>query len=162
MDIVKIGRFIAEKRKEKNFTQEQLAEKLCVTAKTISKWENGNYMPDISLLQPLSEELGVTLNELLSGEELKAENYQKKLEENIINTISYKEGSIMNKLSKIFLIIIILLALALGLITYYYFNMRKAYIDSANQMVEITELLEEKGLSIYGDKDRIEIKDNNN
>ena len=68
----------------------------------------------------------------------------------------------MNKLSKIFLIIIILLALALGLITYYYFNMRKAYIDSANQMVEITELLEEKGLSIYGDKDRIEIKDNNN
>ena len=162
MDIVKIGRFIAEKRKEKHFTQEQLAEKLCVTSKTISKWENGNYMPDISLLQPISEELGVTLNELLSGEELKAENYQKKLEENIINTISYKEGSIMNKLSKIFLIIIILLALALGLITYYYFNMRKAYIDSANQMVEITELLEEKGLSIYGDKDRIEIKDNNN
>ena len=78
MDIIKIGKFIAEKRKEKKLTQEGLAEKLNVTSKTISRWENGNYMPDISLLKPLSEELGITLNDLISGEKVDKEHYQEK------------------------------------------------------------------------------------
>ncbi|MBR1540481.1 MAG: helix-turn-helix transcriptional regulator [Clostridia bacterium] len=76
MDTIKIGKFIAENRKAKKLTQEQLAEKLGVTAKTISRWENGNYMPDISLLKPLSTELGVSLNDLLSGEKVEKEQYQ--------------------------------------------------------------------------------------
>ena len=80
MDVIKIGKFIATNRKEKKLTQEQLAEKLGVTAKTISRWENGNYMPDISLLQPLSEELGITLNDLLSGQKVAKEEYQEKLD----------------------------------------------------------------------------------
>ena len=84
MDIEKIGKFIAECRKKKGMTQEQLAEHLNVTNKTVSRWENGNYMPDISLLKPISEELGVTLNYLLSGEVVDQEQYQEKLEENII------------------------------------------------------------------------------
>ena len=95
MDIIKIGKFIAENRKKKNMTQEQLAEKIGVTSKTISRWENGNYMPDISLLKPLSEELGITLNDLLSGEKVEKEKYQEKLEENIINTIDYSNKKVI-------------------------------------------------------------------
>ena len=68
MDAKKIGNFIAEKRKAKKMTQMQLGEKLGVTAKTVSRWENGNYMPDISLLIPISDLLGVSVNELLNGE----------------------------------------------------------------------------------------------
>ena len=97
MDIIKIGKFIAEKRKEKKLTQESLAEKLGVTSKTISRWENGNYMPDISLLKPLSEELGITLNDLISGEKVDKEHYQEKLEENIISTIDYTNKKVYEK-----------------------------------------------------------------
>ena len=97
MDIIKIGKFIAKNRKEKKLTQEQLAEKLGVTSKTISRWENGNYMPDISLLKPLSEELGITLNDLLSGEKVDEEHYKEKLEENIINTIDYTSIKVNEK-----------------------------------------------------------------
>lgn len=68
MDAKKIGAFIAEKRREKKMTQMQMGEHLGVTAKTISRWENGNYMPDIALLIPITELLGVTVNELLQGE----------------------------------------------------------------------------------------------
>ena len=107
MDIVKIGKFIAENRKKKNLTQEQLAEKLGVTSKTISRWENGNYMPDISLLKPLSEELEITLNDLLSGERVEKEQYQEKLEENIINTIDYTNKKISEKNNIIGLLLIV-------------------------------------------------------
>ena len=94
MDIIKIGKFIAENRKKKGMTQEQLAEKLGVTSKTISRWENGNYMPDISLLKPISKELDISLNDLLSGEKVNNEQYQEKLEENILNTIDYTNKKI--------------------------------------------------------------------
>lgn len=97
MDVVKIGKFIALKRKEKKLTQEQLAEKLGVTSKTISRWENGNYMPDISLLQPLSEELEITLNDLLSGQKVPKEEYQEKLEENMVNTIDLTKQNMEKK-----------------------------------------------------------------
>ena len=64
-----IGQFIAAKRREKNLTQGQLAEKLGVTNKTISKWENGKCMPDYSVIEALCRELDITLAELLDGEE---------------------------------------------------------------------------------------------
>ena len=107
MDIIKIGKYIAENRKKKNMTQEQLAEKLGVTSKTISRWENGNYMPDISILKPLSEELGITLNDLLSGEKVEKEKYQEKLEENIINTIDYSNKKVNEKNNSIGLLLVI-------------------------------------------------------
>jgi len=107
MDIVKIGKYIAENRKKKNLTQEQLAEKLGVTSKTISRWENGNYMPDIALLKPLSEELDVTLNDLLSGEKIEKEQYQEKSEENIVNTIDYTNKKISEKNNLIGLLLVI-------------------------------------------------------
>ena len=107
MDIIKIGKYIAENRKKKNMTQEQLAERIGVTSKTISRWENGNYMPDISLLKPLSEELGITLNDLLSGEKVEKEKYQEKLEENIINTIDYSNKKVIEKNNSIGLLLVI-------------------------------------------------------
>lgn len=89
MNQIKIGKFIAQKRKEKNLTQSELAEKLNVTDRSISNWENGKCMPDISLFNPLCSVLDITINEFLSGEEIENKDYQKKLEENIINTINY-------------------------------------------------------------------------
>ena len=69
MDQIAIGRFIFKKRKERNLTQEQLAERLGVSNKTISKWETGKCMPDYSIIEPLCQELNITLAELLDGEE---------------------------------------------------------------------------------------------
>ena len=69
MDQIAIGKFIFKKRKEHNFTQEQLAERLGVSNKTISKWETGKCMPDYSIIEPLCQELNITLAELLDGEE---------------------------------------------------------------------------------------------
>jgi len=89
MNQEKVGKFIAMCRKEKNMTQSELAEKLGVTDKSIGNWENGRNMPDLSLFKPLCDALGITINELLSGEKLKKEKYQEKFEENIINTIDY-------------------------------------------------------------------------
>lgn len=85
MDQGLTGRFIAQLRKEKNLTQKELADKLGISDKTVSKWETGNGMPDVSLLQPLCEELSVNLNELLSGERLSEESYNGKAEENMMN-----------------------------------------------------------------------------
>ena len=78
MDQVRIGRFIAGERKKKGWTQKQLAEKLNISDKTVSKWECGNGFPEVSLLLPLCDELGVTVNDLLSGEVVSVEDYLKK------------------------------------------------------------------------------------
>ncbi len=69
MNQVAIGNFIGKKRKELNLTQAQLAEKLGVSNKTVSKWENGKCMPDYGIIQPLCAELGISVSELMDGEE---------------------------------------------------------------------------------------------
>lgn len=91
MEQNKTGKFIAEMRKEKSMTQRQLAELLRVSDKTISKWETGKGMPEVSLMLPLCEVLGINVNELLAGEKLTKENYHVKAEENIINISKEKE-----------------------------------------------------------------------
>lgn len=91
MDLLLIGKFIAEERKRKGYTQRQLSEKLGISDKTISKWECGNGFPEISLLLPLCNELDITVNELLSGQRVSEEDYQKKAEENMVNMIREKE-----------------------------------------------------------------------
>lgn len=106
MDTKKIGAFIAMNRKKKGHTQEQLAEKLGVTNKTISRWENGHYMPDLSLLEPLSKELDITLNELLAGKEIVKEEAMEYSEQNLIQTIDYTGNKIKNEHKKISLFII--------------------------------------------------------
>ncbi len=94
MDQKRIGAFIAQCRKEKNLTQMQLAELLGITNQAVSKWENGRGMPDMSLLQPLCDVLGISLNELFSGEHISAEEYKGKAEENISKL--FKEKQIAN------------------------------------------------------------------
>ncbi len=87
MDQIMIGRFIAEERKRKGYTQKILSEKLGISDKTISKWERGNGFPEVSLLIPLCSELDITVNELLSGERVSEEEYRKKAEENMVNLV---------------------------------------------------------------------------
>ena len=91
MDQVKIGKFIAKCRKNKNLTQFQLAEKLNITDRAISKWETGKGMPDSSIMLELCNELGISVNELLSGEIIKIENYNQKAEENLLEMAKKEE-----------------------------------------------------------------------
>lgn len=86
MNQEKIGRFIAECRKAQKITQEELAEKLGITSKSISKWENGNCLPDSSLYQPLCKILNISMNELFAGERL-GEEENKEVNEYIINLL---------------------------------------------------------------------------
>lgn len=85
MNQTEIGKFIAKCRKEKKLTQAQLAEKLNITDRAVSKWETGKSMPDSSIMLELCEILGITVNELLSGEEIDMESYEKKAAENLIS-----------------------------------------------------------------------------
>ena len=97
MNQEKIGKFIAECRKQKNMTQQELAEKLNVSDRTVGNWENGRNMPDLSLFKPLCNELNISLNDLMSGEKVKEREYQEKLEENTINIIDYTNKKIENR-----------------------------------------------------------------
>ena len=91
MDQVKIGKFIAECRKHKNMTQAELAEKLNITDRAISKWETGKGMPDSSIMLELCSELDISVNELLSGEVIKMDNYNEKAEELLLEMKKQKE-----------------------------------------------------------------------
>lgn len=86
-----IGKFIAVCRKEKELTQMQLAEKLNITNRAVSKWETGKSCPDTSIMLELCDILGITVNELLSGERISMENYQKKAEENLVELQQKKD-----------------------------------------------------------------------
>ena len=83
MEIQKIGAFLADLRRQKGWTQEQLGEKLGVTNKTVSRWETGSYLPPVEMLQCLSDLYGITINEILSAERLDEQAYREKAEENI-------------------------------------------------------------------------------
>ena len=91
MDQLKIGKFIAECRKKENLTQMQLAEKLNITDRAVSKWETGKAMPDSSIMLELCDALKITVNDLLSGEVVTMDNYNKELENNLLDMIKQKE-----------------------------------------------------------------------
>ena len=114
MNQEKIGKFISECRKKKKLTQSELAEELGVTDRSVSNWENGKNMPDLSLFKPLCEILNITINELLSGEKLSKEDYQEKFEENIVNTIDYSSKKV-NKYSQLLSLIIIIFGLFISI-----------------------------------------------
>ena len=99
MDQTKMGKFIAALRKEKGLTQEKLGEKLGVTNKTVSRWENGNYMPDVEMLSLLSEEFGVSINELISGERLAAEDFKKAADSNLVTALSSSTFTLKEKIA---------------------------------------------------------------
>lgn len=117
MDQIKIGRFIADCRKSKKLTQVQFAEKLGVTDRSVSKWENGRCLPDLSLFEPLCKELDITINELLSGERIDKEHYQEKLEENIIETIDYTRKRVYKK-DKVISIMLLLFGLIIVFLSF--------------------------------------------
>ena len=91
MDQIKIGKFIAVCRKNIGLTQMQLAEKLNITDRAVSKWETGKAFPDVSLMLELCDMFKITVNDLLSGEVVKMENYNKELEKNLLEAVKQKE-----------------------------------------------------------------------
>ena len=111
MDQIKTGKFIAERRKANNLTQMQLAEKLGITDRAVSKWETGRSMPDASIMLELCEILKITVNDLLSGEVVIMENYNKELENNLLEMIKQKEKS-DKKLVYVIIVLISLLIIA--------------------------------------------------
>lgn len=107
MNQEKIGAFIKNCRKQKKLTQEELARLLNVTDKAISKWENGRCLPDVSLFEKVCKELDITVNELLSGERLNENNYQKKADELAINLLDNMKKNKKMYLKIIFIIIVL-------------------------------------------------------
>lgn len=91
MDQIKIGKFIARCRKENNLTQMQLADKLGITDRAVSKWETGKAMPDSSIMLLLCDILGISVNDLLSGEVVGMENYNKEMEKKLLEMVKEKE-----------------------------------------------------------------------
>lgn len=91
MDQIKIGRFVAELRKQKGWTQAQLGEKLGVTNKTVSRWENGNYMPELAVIPELAAALEVSVNELIAGERFAEAEYKRGADEQLLKTMQLIE-----------------------------------------------------------------------
>lgn len=119
MDQIKIGRFIAEKRKERGWTQMQLAEKLMITDRAVSKWERGLSLPDASLMLELCGLLRITVNDLLCGEVVSMENNKEVSEKTMVELVKLKEASdkrlltmevVIGFLSSIFLLVMVGLA----------------------------------------------------
>lgn len=97
MDVMKIGQFLAQLRKERDMTQEQLGEMLGVTNKTVSRWENGNYLPPVEMLQQLSQLYGITINEILSAQRLSDDDYREKAEQNIQTALKNSSFTLKEK-----------------------------------------------------------------
>ena len=112
MDQVKIGKFISECRKKTNLTQMQLAEKLNITDRAVSKWETGKAMPDSSIMLALCEVLKITVNDLLSGEVVSMENYNKEMEKQLLDMVQQKQEA-DKRLLKLEIILGIIAALPL-------------------------------------------------
>ena len=111
MNQIQTGKFIAKIRKEQGLTQRELADYLMISDKTVSKWECGNGLPEVSLMLPLCEKLGITVNELLSGKRLNDFEYKKNAEVNIMNLMQEKEE---NKRKLILESIVVLITLLAG------------------------------------------------
>lgn len=132
MNQEKIGKFIADCRKEKGLTQLQLAEKLNITNRAVSKWETGKSCPDVSLMLELCNVFGITVNELLTGERILMEDYQKKAEENLVELQGKKMNAqkMFKRMELVWLAITILLVPVHFVINYYYPNNEGTWIGN--------------------------------
>ena len=110
MDQVKIGQFIKAVRKEKNLTQREVAEQLLISEKTVSKWETGNGLPEVSLMKPLCDLLGISLNEFFSGERLDEKQYYVKAEANIMSLAEEKAKAKKSIICSVIVIVMTVLA----------------------------------------------------
>lgn len=116
MDLTKTGNLISSVRKEKGLTQKQLAEILCVSEKTVSKWECGAGMPDVSLMLPLCKVLKIDVNELLTGEKLEEKNYKVNAENNLLKLIDKTSSKVKYTICAISIIITIFTSVALTMV----------------------------------------------
>lgn len=142
MNQIKIGKFIAECRKEKNLTQIQLAEKLNITDKAISKWETGKGMPDSSIMLLLCNELGINVNELLSGERLDNSNeYEEKVNQNIVSIAKESEKNRRSKNRIIIIFTILFSIFIIGIIGITIYESTEINIDYDERLIkcEITD-----------------------
>lgn len=117
MNQIAIGNFIEKKRKEQNLTQAQLAEKLGVSNKTVSKWENGKCMPDYGVIQPLCTELGVTVSELMDGEEQAQDSIRAYDDEQVLDLIK-RTQALESQRETLVGIILIVMGMALGAMSF--------------------------------------------
>ena len=146
MDLVKIGKYIAGKRKALGMTQKQLAEKLNMSDKSVSKWERGICLPDVSVYMELCEILGISINEFLAGEDIDAENVEKKSEDNIIQVTkdSKKKQKNLKSILAVVKTFAVIMVLVLGAVFVHKVMQPKNYItavDRTSAEMKTAELL---------------------
>lgn len=146
MDFVKIGKYIAGKRKALGMTQKQLAEKLNMSDKSVSKWERGICLPDVSVYMELCEILGISINEFLAGEDIDAENVEKKSEDNIIQVTkdSKKKQKNLKSILAVVTTFAVIMVLVLGAVFVHKVMQPKNYItavDRTSAEMKTAELL---------------------
>ena len=146
MDLIKIGKYIAGKRKALGMTQKQLAEKLNMSDKSVSKWERGVCLPDVSVYRELCEILGISINEFLAGEDIDAENVEKKSEDNIIQVTkdSKKKQKNLKSILAVVTTFAVIMVLVLGAVFVHKVMQPKNYItavDRTSAEMKTAELL---------------------
>ena len=146
MDLVKIGKYIAGKRKALGMKQKQLAEKLNMSDKSVSKWERGICLPDVSVYMELCEILGISINEFLAGEDIDAENVEKKSEDNIIQVTkdSKKKQKNLKSILAVVTTFAVIMVLVLGAVFVHKVMQPKNYItavDRTSAEMKTAELL---------------------
>ena len=146
MDLVKIGKYIAGKRKALGMTQKQLAEKLNMSDKSVSKWERGICLPDVSVYMELCEILGISINEFLAGKVIDAENVEKKSEDNIIQVTkdSKKKQKNLKSILAVVTTFAVIMVLVLGAVFVHKVMQPKNYItavDRTSAEMKTAELL---------------------
>lgn len=146
MYLVKIGKYIAGKRKALGMTQKQLAEKLNMSDKSVSKWERGICLPDVSVYMELCEILGISINEFLAGEDIDAENVEKKSEDNIIQVTkdSKKKQKNLKSILAVVTTFAVIMVLVLGAVFVHKVMQPKNYItavDRTSAEMKTAELL---------------------
>lgn len=116
MDTVRIGQFLKDLRKEKGFTQEQLGEKVGITNKTVSRWENGNYIPPVECLVILSDIYGVSINEIVSGKRLTINEFSNAAEDNLRGVLEFNERTYKKVEKRLFTVMAISTLIAILII----------------------------------------------
>lgn len=135
MEQARIGRFIQQLRKERNLTQRELAEKLGVTDRAISKWENGRGIPDVSLMKALCDTLGITVNELLSGERIDQNDYRIKSDSNILTTLDQSDRRIKRKNALLWTVTILTMLLVItGILLIYTVPVTRGYFGADEEI----------------------------
>lgn len=154
MNLTKIGKFIAEQRKNKKLTQEQLAEELGINNRTISRWENGINMPDASLYKKICEVLEISIEELINGEKTKKENIQQSYEKALITTVNNnkRQERKINKLLRILALAVSVSIISIIIIIIYY-NKKYPKIDIYNMNVIESEKNELNNKLTFNQKD---------